>query len=315
MKRSGIKRCARRRISTRTPICAAIPMSHGPCSRESSGPATCTTSCTAGEGRPQTRRGAPNDRGRRHRVHRGTYPHGSRPARAFRPAPRPHGIHLPLVAAHRQHLCRDAEGGLHDDQAPSSGAELGPERRGDLPEDVHARETSPLLSPGQDPEGFVTALLDPATFRFAFVRNPYSRALSCWLDKMVANEFERARMAPMLGLDPDRPPSLADFLAASVRPAGGGARPPLGQPDPPAQPQRHQIRVYRPVRAFPRGVHPRLQASGDRGEGTGPAPNVACHGRQPKGPDPYRETEAAMIRTIYEADFRNFGYGWGTGLT
>jgi hypothetical protein len=27
------------------------------------------------------------------------------------------------------------------------------------------------------------------------------------------------------------------------------------------------------------------------------------------------ETEAAMIRTIYEADFRNFGYGWGTGLT
>jgi hypothetical protein len=193
-------------------------------------------------------------------------------------------------------------------------AELGPERRGDLPEDVHARETSPLLSPGQDPEGFVTALLDPATFCFAFVRNPYSRALSCWLDKMVANEFERARMAPMLGLDPDRPPSLADFLAASVRPAGGGARPPLGQPDPPAQSPRHQIRVYRPVRAFPRGVHPRLQASGDRGEGTGLPRTWHATGANRKVRTHIGETEAAMIRTIYEADFRNFGYGWGTGL-
>jgi hypothetical protein len=165
-------------------------------------------------------------------------------------------------------------------------AELGPERRGDLPEDVHARETSPLLSPGQDPEGFVTALLDTATFCFAFVRNPYSRALSCWLDKMVANEFERARWHRCSGWTRTGRQPCADFLAAIVRTAGR-ERDPHWAPDPPAQPPRHPIRVHRPVRAFPRGVS-RLQASGDRGDGTGPAPHVACHGRQPKGPDPYR---------------------------
>jgi hypothetical protein len=81
-------------------------------------------------------------------------------------------------------------------------AELGPERQHELPEDVHDRAASPLLRSGQDPWGLVSALHRHVYLCFAFVRNPYSRALSCWLDKMVANEFERARMAPMLGLDP-----------------------------------------------------------------------------------------------------------------
>jgi hypothetical protein len=93
-------------------------------------------------------------------------------------------------------------------------AELGVERRHEMPDDVHARATSPLLAPGHDPEGFALAIWDTATFRFTFVRNPYSRILSCWLDKMVSNETERGRMAPMLGLDPNTPPSLAEFLEA-----------------------------------------------------------------------------------------------------
>jgi hypothetical protein len=194
-------------------------------------------------------------------------------------------------------------------------AELGPERRGDLPEDVHARETSPLLSPGQDPEGFVTALLDPATLCFAFVRNPYSRALSCWLDKMVANEFERARMAPMLGLDPDRPPSLADFLAAV-------SDQPEAERDPHWASQTHLLNPngiryayigrFEHFRAeFTRvcrhlGIEAKARDMPRTWHATGANRKVRTH---------IGETEAAMIRTIYEADFRNFGYGWGTGLT
>ncbi|MEM1131241.1 MAG: sulfotransferase family 2 domain-containing protein, partial [Pseudomonadota bacterium] len=79
-------------------------------------------------------------------------------------------------------------------------AELGPERQTETPADVHAKSQSPLLAPSSDLQGFVAAMRDPAVFRFGFVRNPYARALSCWLDKMVNNDFERRRLAPQLGL-------------------------------------------------------------------------------------------------------------------
>jgi len=44
-----------------------------------------------------------------------------------------------------------------------------------------------------------------ALFRFTFVRNPYTRILTTYLDKFVNNAFERARLLPMLGLPADLP--------------------------------------------------------------------------------------------------------------
>jgi len=193
-------------------------------------------------------------------------------------------------------------------------AELGPVGSSELPEDVHDRATSPLLSPGHDPDGFVSALTDTGGFCFGFVRNPYGRALSCWLDKMVANEVERARLAPMLGLDPDRPPGLDAFLAAV-------ADQPEVERDPHWATQTHLLNPHGIRYAFiGRFEHFRaefarvcahlgIEAHAGDLPATWHATDASAKVRSHVG-----EREAMLIRRIYEADFRNFGYGWGSSL-
>lgn len=190
-------------------------------------------------------------------------------------------------------------------------AELGPDRQDELAEDVHDRTASPLLTPGQDPDGFMAGLTDARTFRFSFVRNPYGRALSCWLDKMVANPSERYRMAPMLGLDPDQPPSFGTFLAAVA-----------GQPetrrDPHWATQTHLLNPHG-IRYGFIGRFEHFRAEFGRvcrhlgiSHGMGHLPGTwHATGASTKIRDHVGEEEAALIRRIYEADFRNFGYGWG----
>jgi hypothetical protein len=193
-------------------------------------------------------------------------------------------------------------------------AELGPERQHELPEDVHDRAASPLLRSGQDPWGLVSALTDTCTFRFAFVRNPYSRALSGWLDKMVANETERERLAPLLGLDPGIVPSFVDFLAAIEAQTDV-------QRDPHWVTQSHLLNPhgirYSFIGRFEhfREEFARVCAHLGIGSAAGDLPmtwhatNAGDKVLHHVGPE-----EASLIRTIYEADFRNFGYGWGTSL-
>lgn len=51
---------------------------------------------------------------------------------------------------------------------------------------VHDRQNSPLLSPYQLPDDMLEdVFLSPKYFRFVMVRNPYSRLLSCYLDRIV----------------------------------------------------------------------------------------------------------------------------------
>jgi hypothetical protein len=51
---------------------------------------------------------------------------------------------------------------------------------------VHDRQNSPLLSPYQVPDEMMEdVFLSPKYFRFVMVRNPYSRLLSCYLDRIV----------------------------------------------------------------------------------------------------------------------------------
>ena len=51
---------------------------------------------------------------------------------------------------------------------------------------VHDRQTSPLLSPFQLPDDLLEEVFTSAKyFRFSVVRNPYSRLLSCYLDRIV----------------------------------------------------------------------------------------------------------------------------------
>jgi len=93
-------------------------------------------------------------------------------------------------------------------------AEVGDEFHQNEQLDVHDRENSPLIQPISDVDSFVDAINSDEYFRFSFVRNPFSRALSCYLDKFVYNEYERIRLSPMLGIDSSEPPAFYDFLRA-----------------------------------------------------------------------------------------------------
>jgi hypothetical protein len=80
------------------------------------------------------------------------------------------------------------------------------------PAELHRRATSPLLSPLSAPDEFLGALVSPDYFRFSFVRDPYTRTLSAYLDKLARPEPERAMRLKALGLRRDSQPSFAEFL-------------------------------------------------------------------------------------------------------
>ena len=66
---------------------------------------------------------------------------------------------------------------------------------------LHGREYSPLLRPSQ--VGNLSEFLGrPDIFRFTFVRNPYTRILSCYLDKILRNRPPKRIILSCLGLDP-----------------------------------------------------------------------------------------------------------------
>ena len=85
-----------------------------------------------------------------------------------------------------------------------------------LPERVHERTLSPLLSPAQHAEAFHAAWANQDYLHFTFVRNPYTRILSAYLDKIVTNEWERNLRLPLLGLEPDARIDLIEFLEIIV---------------------------------------------------------------------------------------------------
>jgi hypothetical protein len=82
---------------------------------------------------------------------------------------------------------------------------------------VHDRDRSPLMAPYDSLADFLVAQHDPRWVRFSFVRNPFTRILSGYLDKVISDEVERVRLLPELGLSADKVPSLEDFLVAIKR--------------------------------------------------------------------------------------------------
>jgi Sulfotransferase family len=82
---------------------------------------------------------------------------------------------------------------------------------------VHDRSLSPI-QPLQDYEpDIIKAVFFGDVRRFSFVRNPYSRILSGYLDKIVTNQWEKDRHLPTLGFAPNATPSLSEFLEALKR--------------------------------------------------------------------------------------------------
>lgn len=82
---------------------------------------------------------------------------------------------------------------------------------------LHFREFSPLLNARQ--VGDFSQFLDrPDIFKFCFVRNPYSRLLSCYLDKIVHRKGQHYPLMIQLGYGPfsEKVLSFAEFIDAII---------------------------------------------------------------------------------------------------
>lgn len=67
--------------------------------------------------------------------------------------------------------------------------------------DAHKRQFSPLIGPAQ--VGDLPKFLSRSDItRFCFVRNPYARLLSCYLDKIAGNASQKGQILRQLGYDP-----------------------------------------------------------------------------------------------------------------
>ncbi len=80
---------------------------------------------------------------------------------------------------------------------------------------LHDRTYSPLLNPKQL-YPFLPRLTDGSLFRFCFVRHPYDRLLSAYLDKILHDRYEAKAIKAHWGLRPDdpNPVSFAQFIEA-----------------------------------------------------------------------------------------------------
>lgn len=89
---------------------------------------------------------------------------------------------------------------------------VGEELHLESPGKVHQRDISPLkqLSSLSDAEKAV--VWSEKYKRFSFVRNPFTRCLSGYLDKIITNEYERQRHLPRLGFASGVYPTFKEFL-------------------------------------------------------------------------------------------------------
>lgn len=84
---------------------------------------------------------------------------------------------------------------------------------------VHDRQSSPLLSPFQLPDALLEEVFtSPKYYRFTVVRNPYTRLLSCYLDRIVPGDSMPYRqLLQAMGKPVGSKVSFADFVYTVCR--------------------------------------------------------------------------------------------------
>jgi hypothetical protein len=82
-------------------------------------------------------------------------------------------------------------------------------------EDIHSRDFSPLIKPTQV-GSFKKLLASSDIYKFCFVRNPFTRLLSCYLDKIARNRPQKRAILRQLNRPPDlsQPVTFDEFLDA-----------------------------------------------------------------------------------------------------
>jgi len=86
----------------------------------------------------------------------------------------------------------------------------------EIARDTHDRKLSPLLAPAAAIGSFVSGMTDKDWIRFSFVRNPYTRILSCYLDKFVT-AIARPMFNRALGFPEAHMVTFPEFLQAVRR--------------------------------------------------------------------------------------------------
>lgn len=102
-------------------------------------------------------------------------------------------------------------------------------------EDIHNRTLSPLLQPSQVGD-FDKLNQDKEYFKFCFVRNPYTRLLSAYIEKIKGNKLQKRSILAQLGYEVEnisREITFGEFVHAVVAQ-------PIGFMDPHWRPQYYQ---------------------------------------------------------------------------
>jgi len=178
-----------------------------------------------------------------------------------------------------------------------------------LPANVHDKQASPLCGFLEAPGPVSRYFVGDDFFRFFFVRNPYTRILSCYLDKFENDAT--GRFARKLGFRPGDAISFKAFLEKLQDDRLLHLNPHWAPQFYLASPDRieyHFIGKFEnlqsDIRAVlqqidPEGIHRELLNVSERPHQTGAASRIA---------DYYGAEEARLVREIYREDFSSFSY-------
>lgn len=186
----------------------------------------------------------------------------------------------------------------------------------DEPESVHDRAASPLAAPLRDNVDLDEVYgPDSPYFRFGFVRNPYSRTLSCFLEKIAGEQWLRDIRLPILGFEPDEEVTFVEFLTRVA------AQPPL-EMDIHWAPQHLLLSLGKVeygflgrFESFHRDLHAVITHLGmavpDRLTN---ATTAHVTNASTKIMQYYTDDAVDLVRTIYRKDFDYLGYGQNPAL-
>ena len=182
-----------------------------------------------------------------------------------------------------------------------------------LPSDIHDRSVSPLKAPSFDEELFISSLVSPDIFVFAFVRNPITRVLSAYLDKVTVRGVQATRIQRELGVDPaESVPSFEQFIDIVSEQSPKDMNPHwapqcflLGLPNVKYdylgrfECFRESIEYLANRKSL---AMPDPQFKAGREHATNAAAKVEAH---------YTKGALNKVHEIYKEDFERLGYGWG----
>ena len=183
--------------------------------------------------------------------------------------------------------------------------------RARLSANVHDRESSPLLGPFSPGIDIGRVMRGDGFTLFCFVRNPFSRVVSAYIDKVLMGGPERERILSSMGFDPRLDTPFAGFLETLRDMSPESADIHFAPQSFLLQPRRLNYGFIGRFESFDHDFQWLLRhiapdsASGDGVE------NIREHavGGGNFIPRLVGRDESRLIREIYREDFANFGYG------